>query len=57
MAGAENYFEAELLKHLHGAPEAGTILLEADSAGYSWRAFRSRLAGSASSTFTAGITL
>lgn len=34
MADAENYFEAELLKHLHGALEAGIILVEADSAGY-----------------------
>ena len=32
MAGAGNYFEVELLKHLHGAIEAGDILVEADSA-------------------------
>lgn len=30
----ENYFEAELLKHLHGPLLAGTMVADADSAGY-----------------------
>lgn len=34
MAGVQNYFEVELLRHLHGAIEAGAMLVEADSARY-----------------------